>query len=150
MFNHKINEASDNSEALCLTDNIQQHLIKVAAMYHPQEMCGLITGRVKENLWIANNFHWIPNVSQEPGKWDYLMDPQASFDVIYSVIKNDYVKLVAIFHTHPYSVPDPSTIDKDNAKKSGENVPYLIYSPHAGFKAWMLTQDNREIRVITK
>ena len=140
----------DSSRVLFLSRDISSHLIKLAAAYHPMEMCGLLTGRKYENSYKLNNFHWIPNMSQQPGQWDYLMDPQAYFDVVLPIWKHEFVHLVGIFHTHPNGMPVPSKIDIDRAVESGENVPYLIYSPHGGFRAWMLKEDQREIKVVIK
>lgn len=132
---------------IIIRPDIIEHLIKISAAYFPQEICGVFTGRYKEDRYIINNFHWMPNITKAATKWDYLMDPQTYFDVFIGTI-NTPVDLVGMFHSHPRGRPIPSIIDIDEACVSGENVPYLIYSPYAGFRAWMLKEDPiKEIEV---
>jgi len=132
---------------LILTQPIKEHLIKLCAAYYPREMCGVLTGRINDEEIIVRNFHWMPNISTEPGQWDYVMDPVSYFDIVVPT-RNNPVKIVSIFHTHPHSSPIPSGMDIDSAIKSGENVPYLIYSPIAGFRAWDLQEyPTKEIEV---
>ena len=150
MFENSYTEALVDSRALVLPTAVNEHLIKLAAAYYPREMCGVLTGRKTATEFKVNNFHWIPNISEEPDQWDYLMDPQAYFDAVMPVFANKNIDLVGIYHTHPKSLPYPSKMDIDSALKSGENVPYLIYAPQGGFRAWMLKEEQQQIRVITR
>ena len=127
---------------------ITEHLEKLALAYFPVEICGILTGRRHGNVYTAYNFHWIPNISEGDEKHHYIMDPQSYFDVIAPVAKNEFVELVAMFHTHPRSAPVPSETDISCAIKSGENLPYLIYNQNYGFKAWILKNDFKEIAIL--
>jgi len=142
----KSNDAS-KLDALIITPVVREHLIKIAGAYTPREVCGVLSGRKKGNIWQVNNFHWVANISQEPDQWDYIMDPQAYSDIVTPIFRDKWVSLVGIFHTHPNGQPIPSRIDIDRANESGENIPYLIYAPNGGgFRAWMITrQPTREI-----
>ena len=123
---------------ILIPQNIVEHLIKLSASYSPREVCGIFTGRYNLDTDVTkiNNFHWVPNISTQPDQWDYLMEPQAMGDIYYS--KNDKVKIVGIFHSHPNGYAFPSKMDIDAAIQANQHIPYIIWSPIDYIRVWDL------------
>lgn len=93
----------------------------------PGECCGLLTGVTHEMKSIPVEWHPIDNVSNEPYKWDYVMDPNQYMNVLKKTTlfnKNAGIELTAIFHTHPNGQPVPSQFDITGA---AWHTVYLIY-----------------------
>ena len=125
---------------ILIPQDIVEHLIKLSTSYSPREICGIFTGRHNSDTDVTkiNNFHWIPNISSEPGQWDYLMEPQAMGDIYYSFSNNDKVKIVGIFHSHPNGYAYPSKMDINAAIQANQHIPYIIWSPLDYIRAWDL------------
>lgn len=97
----------------------------------PGECCGLLTGIThkinNETRSIPFEWHPIDNVSKEPYKWDYIMDPNQYMSVLKKTTlfnKKSAIELTAIFHTHPSNLPIPSQYDIIGA---AWHTVYLIY-----------------------
>jgi len=130
---------------LKINNTIANNLRILAKTYYPKEICGVFTGRIKDDISIVNNFHWIPNVSEEENQWDYVMDPQAYMDIWMMTEAAKFVDMVGFFHTHPNGAAIPSHID---IRESSSRLPYVIYSYRDDiFAGWELEKDKRPIEV---
>jgi len=111
-----------------IKNNLIEHFDVLGRAYYPQEICGILTGRNLNGLYTVRNFHWIDNISKEPGKWDFTMDPEQYMDVVRAFISSKFSEVVGIFHTHPNGPSVPSLIDTKYATQAGDKIPWVIYS----------------------
>lgn len=86
---------------------------------YPQEACGFIVcGEGGEEVYPT------ANIAGEAAEQMFMLDTSAIAEV------KARGKLLAIYHTHPHTPPDPSLEDLVGCKKSGEH--WVICSPHTG------------------
>jgi proteasome lid subunit RPN8/RPN11 len=114
-----------------IVPNIMDELTSYGKKHSPEECCGLLTGITtkinNETRSIPVEFHPINNVSKEPYKWDYVMDPNQYMSVLKNTRlfnKKSAIELTATFHTHPNGMPVPSQFDVTGA---AWHTVYLIY-----------------------
>jgi proteasome lid subunit RPN8/RPN11 len=114
-----------------IASDLMEQLKNYGKKYYPGECCGLLTGitrRINNNVRsVPVEFHPIDNVSKEPYKWDYVMDPNQYMNVLKNTTlfnKKSAIELTAIFHTHPNNLPIPSQYDIIGA---AWYTAYLIY-----------------------
>jgi proteasome lid subunit RPN8/RPN11 len=114
-----------------IVPDIMEQLKNYGKKFYPGECCGLLTGvtsHIKNEVRsVPIEFHPIDNVSNEPYKWDYVMDPNQYMDVLRKTTlfnKKAAIELTAIFHTHPNGQPVPSQFDVIGA---AWHTVYLIY-----------------------
>ncbi len=71
---------------------------------YPDESCGILAGEgnTAAVLYTASN--------AESSPVSYLMDPQEQFRIM-KEIRDKGMRMVAIYHSHPYSPPYPSPTD---------------------------------------
>ncbi|MCO6451994.1 MAG: M67 family metallopeptidase [Caldilineales bacterium] len=93
---------------LTLTQPLADAIIAHARAGKPQEVCGLVRGRVSR----ATEVHPAPNVASNP-LLDYVVEPNAMLAVFDWEDADD--ELVAIYHSHPFSPAYPSGSDAINA-----------------------------------
>jgi proteasome lid subunit RPN8/RPN11 len=124
-----------------ITPELMKELKLYGKEHYPEECCGLLTGIVPEILdekrSIPTEWHPIDNVSKEPFKWDYIMDPNQYMNVLKRTTlfnKKAAIELTATFHTHPNGLPVPSQFDITGA---AWHTVYLIYGVAAdSIAAW--------------
>jgi proteasome lid subunit RPN8/RPN11 len=114
-----------------LVPDLKEQLKNYGKKSYPGECCGLLTGTThkinNEIRSIPFEWHPIDNVSKEPYKWDYVMDPNQYMNVLKNTTlfnKKSAIELAAIFHTHPHNSPIPSQYDIIGA---AWYTVYLIY-----------------------
>ena len=94
-----------------------------------REVCGVLLGtKISNTIWLCDEFVQVTNVSSML-RVHYIPDPNEFLNVLKRTthFSNDAEKdLIGIFHTHPYSPPNPSIIDIMEASYLGA---YIIYSP---------------------
>ncbi len=116
---------------------VKEHFEKVSKIYHPFEICGFMGGyKIEEEMHLLW-FVFITNASAAENKWDFVMHPieQASF--------LSQTTPLAMIHTHPNGEPKPSKYDL--VYKDKITIPYIIYSPHIGYKAYYPLTTEQEI-----
>jgi proteasome lid subunit RPN8/RPN11 len=87
---------------------------------YPDEACGILAGEGNE----VSVMYEATNVKSSPVS--YLIEPQEQF-MIMKEIRNIGMRMVAIYHSHPVSLPYPSRTDVEQAFYS--DAAYII----AGF-----------------
>ncbi|MEN8241595.1 MAG: M67 family metallopeptidase [Chloroflexota bacterium] len=81
-----------------------EHLISMAALTSPNEICGMLAG----NSGVVEKIIPITNISNSPST--YKMDPQDQISAFYQLEQLNY-ELIAFYHSHPLSPPYPSHTD---------------------------------------
>lgn len=98
---------------------IYQEMIEHARREAPVECCGILGGKdttVQECFEIRN----VENSSVQ-----FLMDPQEQLNAFEKMEKNS-MKMVAIYHSHPHTIPFPSEMDVQ--KTVDPEMPSIIIS----------------------
>ncbi len=85
----------------------------------PDEGCGILagTGTQVTRMFPAKNI--------DPSPTNYLMDPQEQFHIM-KIIRASNIEILAIYHSHPDSLPHPS--EKDIQLAYYAEVAYVIVS----------------------
>jgi [CysO sulfur-carrier protein]-S-L-cysteine hydrolase len=93
------------------------------------EICGLLSG---QNFTITRHFP-IPNITAKP-TIAYVMEPAALVQAMYAIYAHGE-ELVAIYHSHPNSLPIPSPTDIAEA-----TYPHALYVIIGGntMQAWQI------------
>jgi len=89
---------------LIISRALMEQVIAHCRSAYPIEACGLLAGTANR----AEKMYAMTNV--EPSNVSYMMDPGEQFKVMKEMRKNGS-KMVAIFHSHPYSPAYPSSKD---------------------------------------
>jgi len=122
----------DKRDKIDIGPKLLEELKAYGKKHYPEECCGLLTGAATDDSFgdmisIPIEFHPIDNVSKEPLKWDYIMDPNQYMAVLKNTVifnKKILNDLAATFHTHPNGQPIPSQFDITGA---AWHTVYLIY-----------------------
>jgi [CysO sulfur-carrier protein]-S-L-cysteine hydrolase len=95
-----------------MRDEVLRALLEHAAAGLPNEACGLVSGRDGR----GERFHPARNALASPYRFD--LDPADLVRILHD-IEASGEDLVAIFHSHPRSVPAPSATDVREARYPG-------------------------------
>ena len=104
-------------QRLVLTPEIREEIISHCRAEHPDEACGLISGRDG----IAGKVYPMTNVEKSPVS--YFMDPGEQF-LAMKRMREEGQPMIAIYHSHPCSAVFPSP--KDISLAFYEEALYLI------------------------
>ena len=99
--------------------SIYQKMIDHARREDPVECCGILGGKDET---VQKSFE-IKNV--ESSSVQFLMDPQEQFNA-FEVMENSSMEMVAIYHSHPHTIPFPS--ETDVQKTFDPEMPSVIIS----------------------
>ncbi len=102
-----------------IPESIYQKIIEHARRKDPIECCGILAG--KDQL-VLRSFE-IKNVEESPVR--YLMDPQEQLTA-FEEMRNSSMEMIAIYHSHPRTIPFPSEVDV--RKASIADMPLVIVS----------------------
>jgi len=94
-------------------------MIEHARREAPVECCGILGGKdetVQKSFEIKN---------AESSSVQFLMDPQEQFNA-FEVMENSSMEMVAIYHSHPHTIPFPS--ETDVQKTFDPKMPSIIIS----------------------
>ena len=94
-------------------------MIEHARSEDPVECCGILGGKGET---VQKCFE-IKNV--ESSSVQFLMDPQEQLNA-FEVMENSSMEMVAIYHSHPHTIPFPSEIDVQ--KTFSLEMPSIIVS----------------------
>jgi proteasome lid subunit RPN8/RPN11 len=98
---------------ILLHDNAMQKIVEDSESSYPNEACGLLLGKRRgANVHVAS-VHVSDNVSEKP-RSHFEVDPQLRFD-LERLARKKNVEVVAVYHSHPNGVAEPSAVDLSNA-----------------------------------
>lgn len=107
----------DNFRELIISKNIIDEVILHCKQEFPYEACGILAGKGN----IVNKIYKTTNI--EKTSFSYQIDPKEQFSVM-KEMRNNNLKMLCIYHSHPYSVPYPSA--KDVRLAFYDDVFYMI------------------------
>lgn len=108
--------------AFILSKEIISNINNCIAESHPNEACGLIFGNIKEinkhgdykYTYYCKKFHCIESSLLSPTS--FLLDNDEKLLELSNItVKDENLKIIAIFHSHPAGA-NPSSFDKKNMK----------------------------------
>ncbi|MFW6256747.1 MAG: M67 family metallopeptidase [Bacillota bacterium] len=100
-----------------------QEIVDYCQQALPNEACGIMAGRIKENKGIVEKIYYMSNNEASPER--YFMEPEEQFAVFRDMRKNEW-ELISIFHSHPNTPARPSREDIEMAHY--EDAIYSILS----------------------
>ncbi|AWB44166.1 hypothetical protein DCC85_07985 [Paenibacillus sp. CAA11] len=107
---------------ILLGSSILNEMRDYALEQMPKEACGLLYGRRSSNRWMVEQFQQVNNIAAIP-EHTFELDPAVWIPASFSP------RLIGIMHSHPTTVPIPSTIDKKQLQQFGGCFPlYFILS----------------------
>jgi proteasome lid subunit RPN8/RPN11 len=113
----------DVPRTLRISRQILDNLIVDARTHVPNESCGLLSGRDST----ITNFHPTQNASPTP-KTNYELAPPDLFRIMREIRENN-LRLLAIYHSHPTTENTPSPTDISRAYYP--EAAYIIVSPQS-------------------
>ena len=93
---------------ILLKDHHYQEIISYTQEKLPNEACGLLAGRIENEVKIVEKVYYLTNIDQSPEHFS--MDPKEQFAAIKDIRSNDW-QLLGNFHSHPSSPSRPSQED---------------------------------------
>ena len=124
---------------LHIPDALIAELIEHARETAPLECCGLLAGHVADDVGVVSARYPIENAARS--STEYATDPREMF-VAFRSMRERGIELLAIYHSHPASVPVPSRRDIEQ-NTYGESVVHVIVgrgSAGAEVRAWWLSE----------
>jgi proteasome lid subunit RPN8/RPN11 len=106
----------------------------------PNECCGLLAGRMEEGIGRVVCRYPLKNAAASPV--EYLSDAKEMFEA-YRDMRRRGIDILAVYHSHPASAPEPSRRDKED--NYSPDIVHLIVSLQAGtpqMRGWWLTADS--------
>ena len=91
-------------ETLVIPPDIFDAMVAYCKSGYPNEMCGILAGKGNR----ISKLYTMSNI--EPSPVSYLMEPKEQFIAMKDMRENN-LSMIAIFHSHPASVPYPSQKD---------------------------------------
>jgi proteasome lid subunit RPN8/RPN11 len=108
---------------LTITQAQREELIKLADEQMPGEACGVIGGEYGK----AKQIFPIRNISGNPFR--YTMDPEGQVAAFFKIDELG-LEIAAMFHSHPHSVPVPSSTDIHESNYP--DIPHIIIGKEDG------------------
>ena len=102
-----------------IPESIYRKMVEHAQKEKPLECCGLLAGKDQTVREIFET----QNMAQSPILFS--MDPKEELMVL-KEIKNQFMEIIAIYHSHPHTIPFPSEADVKMAFSF--DVPLVIIS----------------------
>jgi proteasome lid subunit RPN8/RPN11 len=135
---------------LNIPNSLVEEIIEHGRDELPNECCGLLAGRIAEDVGIATRRYVIKN--DAASSKNYRGNARDMLDAFRSM-REEKLELLAIYHSHPGSEPVPSLHDiEQNAY--GECVVHLILSlagSEPAVRAWWLSETgyrDAELRIL--
>ena len=89
---------------ISLPQTIYDAMLAHAQAEHPNECCGLLTGKQNQ----ATKLYRMTNTHHSPVS--YFMEPKEQF-AVFKEMRDQGTELLAIYHSHPHTVAYPSKTD---------------------------------------
>lgn len=122
-----------------LSSEVARVMIEHAEQESPRECCGLLAGRQD----VIDTVFTLPNASDRPEK-RYFAEPGALLRAFIE-IRDSGREHLGIYHSHPFSAPEPSSRDVDQAFYPP--CTYFIVGPewiHPRLRAFRLSEGDFE------
>jgi proteasome lid subunit RPN8/RPN11 len=116
--------SQSNRRGLRLSNQIMKAMLEHAHSEPRTEVCGLLGGR---DFTLAH-YYPVSNIAADTRR-EYLMEPKQQIDAMRRMRERGE-ELLAIFHSHPDTEPQPS--ETDLARAAYPDTIYLIAGPAAG------------------
>jgi len=110
-------EMVDLVNELIINNLILEEILSHCKAEFPYEACGILAG--KDN--VITKVYKAKNI--ERTSYSYFMDSREQYKIM-KEIKDNNLKMICIYHSHPYSVPYPSP--KDISLAFYEDIFYMI------------------------
>jgi len=103
----------------------------------PDEICGLLGGRQRGDVFYVTCHVPVPNCAATP-QMHFVMAQDAMLSAIRAIQRAEQ-QLIGVYHSHPFSAPEPSPADL--AACAWQATPYLIIGYAAAqptLAAWLI------------
>jgi len=112
---------------IALQRNLIDMLIERALMASPEEMCGLVIGRMENEAKIAEQLVFLDNVNSNPLS-EYTADSSQLLEEV-NLVEESGKSLLGIFHSHPHGNCAPSNIDSERVR--WYDYSHIIVAPNS-------------------
>ncbi|MBD3919535.1 M67 family metallopeptidase [Paenibacillus sp. PR3] len=99
----------NNSPSYRLTSNAYEQLVTHCRSAYPNEACGLLIISSSDTHTVIDTIHPIANVHPNPYNC-FSFDPSEWISALYQIEQHQQL-LIGYYHSHPRSLPIPSTAD---------------------------------------
>lgn len=128
-----------------LPSSIAEYIFMDGVERYPNEACGIILGRVIDDVFTPKEAHKAKNLSDNPIR--FILDPK-DFIKIQDYADRNNLEIIGIYHTHPDHPPIASQYDLQAAV---EGLVYIIMSiwerKKGDTKAFILSDHNSFIEI---
>ncbi len=118
-----------------------KELLESYAKSSDVEICGILTGQIQDDKYIAKCFHPVDNDTSKEPLVDYVMNADQLGKILFHTKLLDAEAerdFVGVFHSHPRNKGIPSQTDIIRAEY---NVPFLIYGREDDvLRAWHIDE----------
>lgn len=119
-----------------------QFIKKEMDLNSPYEACGVLIGRMENNIAIVEQTIPMENTKKSSSRFE--IDAEQLYKIWDFADKNNK-EIVGIYHSHPFSLAVPSLVDR----------PYMEYNPYPwliigidGLKGYLLDNNNKIKKII--
>ncbi len=111
-----------------LPAKLVQQMRKQAEAGYPHEICGLLVGAVREQVWWVSEVRAVANLNTDRADDRFELDPQA-YQRIDRELRGTGKEIIGVYHSHPDCLAQPSPTDLAHA---WDMLLYPIISVHQG------------------
>ncbi len=139
---------SDTTYRCTFSPSAKEIMSAAAEAGYPHEICGLLIGRVEENLWQVDEACQVENLNKERAADRFQLDP-AGYQAIDRELRGSGKEIIGVFHSHPDCPAKPSPTDLES---SWEGFLYPIISVCDGVVAqqlnWALNESGNKFKQV--
>ena len=130
---------------ISFSETQKRQLLEHAEKESPNESCAILYGKIKEDIAIVIEIYFTKNIDESPINFTISNEELIK---AYKVAEEKRLDIVGIFHSHPDSLPAPSSTDKKFMQTNP--VVWVIYSGSTKeFKAYTLDESIKEVTIQT-
>lgn len=134
--------ATSTPTRLRIPSAVYDALIAQAIAEAPNECCGLLAGAVTADGTGIVTHHY-PLVNEEASPWRFRSEPRSMFNAI-KAMRAAGADVLAVYHSHPKSVPVPSRTDlEQNYSEEVVNLIVGLGGPAPEVRAWWLSAEGQ-------
>jgi [CysO sulfur-carrier protein]-S-L-cysteine hydrolase len=127
---------------LVIPPQFREEMIAHAVADCPHECCGLLVGRVVEGIGLVEARYPLVNELASPVR--FRSEPRSLFAAM-KAMRATGTDILAVYHSHPTSPPEPSRIDfEEHYAESVACVIVSLRTPEPEVRAWWLKGKHRE------